>query len=137
MRRLSRPIATVLLSVATLASCQSDSARESVANASAQVALAAATISGQEAPLANEVKNASYMGFDTGTYPGDDAMRAWRTGDSPYKWTGYYLPSPCHPDEGWSGKRETLTLDGLRPRRALRRPADLGTQARRAAHGAR
>ena len=112
MRRPTRPIAAVVLSVATLASCQSDSARESVANASAQVALAAATISGQEAPLANEVKNASYMGFDTGTYPGDEAMLAWRTGNSPYKWTGYYLPSPCHQDEGWSGKRDTLTAMG-------------------------
>src|SRR4029079_3664786 len=46
LRRFSRPSATVLLSVATLASCQSDSARDSVANASAEVALAAATISG-------------------------------------------------------------------------------------------
>jgi len=39
-------------------------------------------------------------------------MRAWRSGDSPYHWTGYYLPSPCHQDEGWSGKRETLTSMG-------------------------
>jgi hypothetical protein len=39
-------------------------------------------------------------------------MRAWRTGDSPYSWTGYYLPSPCHQDDGWSGKRATLTSMG-------------------------
>ena len=112
MRRLARHIATVLLPVVALASCQGASARESVANASAQVAIAAATISGQEARLANEVAHPSYMGFDTGPYPGDEAMRAWRTGNSPYSWTGYYLPSPCHQDEGWSGKRDTLTTMG-------------------------
>ena len=112
MRRLARHIATVFLPVGAALSCRGADARESVANASAQVAIAAATISGQEARLANEVAQPSYMGFDTGMYPGDEAMRAWRSGDSPYSWTGYYLPSPCHQDEGWSGKRETLTAMG-------------------------
>jgi hypothetical protein len=112
MRRLARHIATVFLPVGAVLSCRGADARDSVANASAQVAIAAATISGQEARLANEVAHPSYMGFDTGMYPGDEAMRAWRSGDSPYSWTGYYLPSPCHQDEGWSGKRETLTAMG-------------------------
>jgi hypothetical protein len=112
MRRLARHIATVFLPVGAALSCRGADARDSVANASAQVAIAAATISGQEARLANEVAHPSYMGFDTGMYPGDEAMRAWRSGDSPYSWTGYYLPSPCHQDEGWSGKRETLTTMG-------------------------
>jgi hypothetical protein len=112
MRRLARHIATVFLPVGAALSCRGADARDSVANASAQVAIAAATISGQEARLANEVAHPSYMGFDTGMYPGDEAMRAWRSGDSPYSWTGYYLPSPCHQDEGWSGKRETLTAMG-------------------------
>ena len=112
MRRLARHIATVFLPVGAALSCRAADARDSVANASAQVAIAAATISGQEARLANEVAHPSYMGFDTGMYPGDEAMRAWRSGDSPYSWTGYYLPSPCHQDEGWSGKRETLTAMG-------------------------
>jgi len=112
MRRLARHIATVLLPAGAVLSCREADARDSVANASAQVAIAAATISGQEALLANEVAHPSYMGFDTGMYPGDEAMRAWRSGDSPYSWTGYYLPSPCHQDEGWSGKRETLTAMG-------------------------
>ena len=112
MRRLARHIATVFLPVGAALSCRAADARDSVANASAQVAIAAATISGQEARLANEVAHPSYMGFDTGIYPGDEAMRAWRSGDSPYSWTGYYLPSPCHQDEGWSGKRETLTAMG-------------------------
>ena len=112
MRRLARHIATVFLPVGAALSCRGADARDSVANASAQVAIAAATISGQEARLANEVAHPSYMGFDTGMYPGDEAMRAWRTGNSPYSWTGYYLPSPCHQDEGWSGKRETLAAMG-------------------------
>ena len=89
--------------------CGDGGTRASVADASARVAIAAAAISGQEAVLANEVVRSSYLGFDTGTYPGDQAMRAWRTGNSPYSWAGYYLQSPCHQDEGWMGKRETLT----------------------------
>src|SRR5215207_2022972 len=97
---------------AAVAACGDQSTRTSVADASARVAIAAATISGQEAVLANEVTNAPYLGFDTGTYPGDEAMRAWRTGNSPYSWTGYYLKSPCHQDEGWSGKRESLAAMG-------------------------
>src|SRR4051794_2429175 len=109
MTRIVRALGA-LLPIVFAASCRDDaSARESIAGASAKVALAAATLSGQEAELANEVAHPSYVGFDTGEYPGDDAMRAWRTGNSPYKWAGYYLPSPCHQDQGWSGKRETLT----------------------------
>jgi hypothetical protein len=48
-----------------------------------------------------------YAGFDTGIYPGDAAMRAWRQ-TSPYQWVGYYLAAPCHRDASWSGKREAL-----------------------------
>ncbi len=51
----------------------------------------------------------SHLGFDTSEYPGDDAMRAWREGDSPYEWVGYYLPASCHKDDSWTGKRQTLT----------------------------
>ena len=76
------------------AACGDGGTRASVADASARVAIAAATITGQEAILANEVVGPSYLGFDTGTYPGDKAMRAWRTGNSPYSWTGYYLAEP-------------------------------------------
>ena len=92
-----------------VAACGERETLTSVADASARVAIAAATISGQDALVANEVAHPSYLGFDTGNYPGDDAMRAWRTGNSPYSWAGYYLKSPCHQDDGWMGKRETLT----------------------------
>jgi hypothetical protein len=113
MRGIARALAAALLPIMIATSCKDGSAtRKSVADASARVALAAATLTGQEAQLANAVAHPSYMGFDTGEYPGDAAMRAWRTGNSPYKWTGYYLPSPCHQDQGWSGKRETLTSMG-------------------------
>ena len=78
-----------------------------MASVSANIAEIAAAATGQHAIVADEVKS-GYLGFDTGTYPGDKAMLAWRTGGAPYEWTGYYLPSPCHPDEGWSGKREAL-----------------------------
>jgi hypothetical protein len=53
----------------------------------------------------------AFAGFDTGLYPGDDALRAWRQ-SSPYMWVGYYLPAPCHRDVSWSGKRERLIALG-------------------------
>jgi hypothetical protein len=48
-----------------------------------------------------------HPGFDAAVYPGEAAMRAWRQ-ESPYRWTGYYLPSPCHRDASWSGTRAAL-----------------------------
>ena len=113
MRRIASVLSAAVLPLAAAVACRDGGeTRASVAQASAQVALAAAAISGQEAKLASQVAGAPYLGFDTGEYPGDAAMRAWRTGDSPYSWTGYYLPSPCHQDDGWSGKRERLTSMG-------------------------
>jgi hypothetical protein len=108
----------ILLMTTLAAGCgEGGSLRASIASASARVALTAATVTGQAAPMANAMRAAvaeasGHPGFDTGEYPGDDAMLAWRGGNSPYEWTGYYLPSPCHPDQGWSGKRETLTRMG-------------------------
>ncbi|MEO5818550.1 MAG: glycoside hydrolase domain-containing protein [Gemmatimonadaceae bacterium] len=109
MPRLARTLFTGL-TIAAAAGC-GDGTRASVADVSAGIAEFAAAATGQHAVVADEVKN-GYLGFDTGTYPGDKAMLAWRTGGAPYEWTGYYLPSPCHPDEGWSGKREALTSMG-------------------------
>lgn len=53
-----------------------------------------------------------HLGFDTFAYPGDDAMRAWLSADKPYRWVGYYLPAPCHGDDSWEGKRDTLSSMG-------------------------
>jgi hypothetical protein len=50
-----------------------------------------------------------HLGFDTFAYPGDEAMLAWREADKPYRWVGYYLSAPCHQDDSWEGKRETLS----------------------------
>src|SRR5690606_13546238 len=52
-----------------------------------------------------------YAGFDTWRYPGDDVIRAWRD-SSPYRWIGYYLPSPCHRDSSFVGTRERLASAG-------------------------
>lgn len=52
-----------------------------------------------------------YLGFDTSDYPGDAAMRAWRD-NAGYDWVGYYLTAPCHKDDSWSGKRDTLEAMG-------------------------
>ncbi len=54
----------------------------------------------------------SFPGFDTGIYPGDGAMTAWRRPSSPYHWVGYYLPAPCRRDASWTGRRQTLTAMG-------------------------
>ena len=54
---------------------------------------------------------ASPAGFDTYYYPGDAAMRAWRTA-SPYTWVGYYLPAPCHRETSWQGRRAALAAMG-------------------------
>jgi hypothetical protein len=98
--------------VAAVALSDGGLARARLAGFGGQVAGAAATLTGQTALLADAVSTGRHMGFDTGTYPGDAAMRAWRTGGAPYEWTGYYLPAPCHPDDGWTNKRETLTNMG-------------------------
>lgn len=47
-------------------------------------------------------------GFDTRDYPGDAVMAAWREA-SPYRWVGYYLPSPCYTGASWDGRRAALT----------------------------
>jgi hypothetical protein len=52
-----------------------------------------------------------YPGFDTWRYPGDDVMNSWRQ-SSPYRWVGYYLPSPCHRDPSFSGRRTFLSGTG-------------------------
>jgi hypothetical protein len=62
--------------------------------------------------VVNNVRGESHLGFDTYAYPGDDAMLAWRDDSVPYEWVGYYLPSPCHRSDSWSGKRERLTNMG-------------------------
>jgi hypothetical protein len=62
--------------------------------------------------VVNNVRGESHLGFDTYASPGDDAMLAWRDDSVPYEWVGYYLPSPCHRSDSWSGKRERLTNMG-------------------------
>jgi Domain of unknown function (DUF1906) len=53
-----------------------------------------------------------FPGFDTSIYPGDAAMTAWRYPKSPYYWSGYYLPAPCHRDVTWSNRYATLHAMG-------------------------
>ncbi|HEX3159088.1 MAG TPA: glycoside hydrolase domain-containing protein [Gemmatimonadaceae bacterium] len=70
---------------------------------------AMAELPAQMATAATAVATGRHLGFDTHSYPGDRAMRAWRTqAGTPYEWVGYYLPAPCHRDESWSGTRERL-----------------------------
>lgn len=87
--------------------------RSAVADVAAGVAQAAAAVTGQDAPLADEYTRGHYVGFDTHTYPGSAVMHAWKnTPGSPYDWVGFYLPSPCHDDKSWTGKRDTLVAMG-------------------------
>jgi hypothetical protein len=81
-----------------------------IADAAATVAQVASAVTGQPSPLADEQMDGKHLGFDTHTYPGDKTMRAWKSAPgAPYRWVGYYLPSPCHKDRSWTGKRQTLT----------------------------
>ncbi|MDB4881416.1 MAG: hypothetical protein JWL95_182 [Gemmatimonadetes bacterium] len=80
-----------------------------IATVAATVAQVAAAVTGQEAPLADAQQEGKNMGFDTHTYPGDRTMAAWKAAPgAPYRWVGYYLPSPCHKDPSWAGKRQAL-----------------------------
>jgi hypothetical protein len=91
-----------------------DPAKKSVAaTVAAEVAVAAATVTGQNAPMSEAYVQGSYVGFDTHTYPGTSTMKKWKEApDSKYSWVGYYLPSPCHADKSWTGKRDTLQAMG-------------------------
>ena len=54
-----------------------------------------------------------YLGFDTHTFPGEQALRAWKASGAPYEWIGYYLPSPCHRERSWSGRRTFIDSLGF------------------------
>jgi len=80
-----------------------------VAAVAANVAQVAAAVTDQDAPMADSYTKDRYVGFDTHTYPGTLVMKAWKEAPgAPYSWVGYYLPSPCHANDSWSGKRDTL-----------------------------
>jgi hypothetical protein len=86
-----------------------DQTNSEIANVAANVAQVAAAVTGQKAPMANAQQQGKNLGFDTHTYPGDKTMAAWKAAPgAPYRWVGYYLPSPCHTDRSWTGKRQTL-----------------------------
>jgi hypothetical protein len=130
MRRLVEAIGTVwpkrhwglalagVVLLAAFLACAAPSPTEpaqpsKVADVAAKVAQAAAAVTGQTAQLADDYEKGHYVGFDTHTYPGDATMRAWKnTPGAPYSWVGYYLPSPCHADKSWVGKRDTLQAMG-------------------------
>ena len=113
MRRLARPIATVMLPVVALVSCQGATARASPSPTRRRRSRSPRRRSpGRRRASPTKSRMRRTWASTRARIPGDEAMRAWRTGDSPYSWTGYYLPSPCHQDEGWSGKRDTLTAMG-------------------------
>jgi hypothetical protein len=70
-------------------------------------------VTGATANIAADLaSDGPHLGFDTYAYPGDDEMRAWQTASKPYKWVGYYLSAPCHRDDSFMGKRETLSRMG-------------------------
>jgi len=69
-------------------------------------------VANASANIAENLSDGPHLGFDTFSYPGDDAMHAWLTADKPYRWVGYYLSAPCHTDSSWEGKRETLSNMG-------------------------
>lgn len=98
---------------APTAPLQMTESKSAVADVAAKVAQVAAAVTGQKAELADDYEKGHYVGFDTHTYPGTTTMKTWKeTPGAPYSWVGYYLPSPCHADKSWTGKRDTLTSMG-------------------------
>ena len=100
-----------------LAGCSSEptdpAGHSTLAAVAAGVAQAAAAVTGQKSPMADAYAKGRYVGFDTHTYPGTAVMRTWKnTPGSQYSWVGYYLPSPCHADKSWTGKRDTIQSMG-------------------------
>jgi hypothetical protein len=69
-------------------------------------------VTAASANIADNLSSGPHLGFDTFSYPGDAAMRAWQMADKPYSWVGYYLTAPCHSDSSWEGKRDTLSNMG-------------------------
>jgi len=108
-------IATTLaaLSVACNAATTAPTEESPMLGFTAKVAQAAAAVTDQDAPIANAYEKGHFVGFDTHTYPGTMVMHTWKeTPGTPYSWVGYYLPSPCHDDKSWVGKRDTLQKMG-------------------------
>src|SRR3954471_24415291 len=106
-------VAGAMLTLAACSAEPTDPTRSTFATVASGVAQAAAAVTGQDAPIAEEYQKGRYVGFDTHTYPGTLVMKAWRNAPgAPYSWVGYYLPSPCHANASWSGKRDTLQQMG-------------------------
>src|ERR1051325_5101395 len=56
---------------------------------------------------------ATFPGFDTGSYPGDNVMQKWF--GNPFVFTGFYLEAPCHNAskfKPWSGHMAFLKSIG-------------------------
>lgn len=80
-----------------------------IADVSTEAAAEVAQIAHVTAAARAVAGTGRHLGFDTYAYPGDRAMRAWRTSKANYEWTGFYLPSaPCHDGTTWAGKRDRL-----------------------------
>lgn len=85
-----------------LAACSSQTVFDKPANAISDAVTQAVS------NIAPKDTTGPHLGFDTYSYPGESAMRAWRDESVPYEWVGYYLEAPCHKDDSWSGHRQTL-----------------------------
>jgi hypothetical protein len=106
-------VGAVLGLFACYATPQEPQDKSAVADVAAKVAQVAAAVTGQKAPMADNYEQGRHVGFDTHTYPGTATMTVWKkTPGSPYKWVGFYLPSPCHADDSWTSRRDTLTAMG-------------------------
>ena len=109
-RTLRRTLGLAAAGALIFACNKSPTSTDALAEVSATIAQTAAAATGQDAPLADEARAGTWLGFDTHTYPGDEKMRAWKNApNAPYRWVGYYLPAaPCHKGTSWRGKRQTL-----------------------------
>jgi hypothetical protein len=85
---------------------------------------------------AGGIAPATYLGFDTNTYPGDDALPALK---KTFAFSGYWLNTPPGAKENtWVGKRDVLRKNGFgflvlfngRTERQLKAPVDPSSMGR-------
>lgn len=103
VRAAALTVAALVSAVLAIPSVQSTSV--------GQMAAAVSAVPGDLVKTVEQAVERQYLGFDTNIYPGDRAMSVWAK-DGTYQWVGYYLEAPCHRDDSWSGKRETLSEMG-------------------------
>ena len=130
LRAFARRIAAGLVVLgAACGASTTEPAQSKFATVTADVAQAAAAMTGQNAPMADAYTKGRYVGFDTHTYPGTPVMRTWKeTPGAPS--VGRLLSAVALSRERVvDGQAGHPSADGVGTCGDLRRTADVGQDA--------